>query len=201
MTQSCSLLTLIDIIPMDRKQVQQMKEKNINTLSILNSIGFLFVLYKESSKKFILNPFTILISILGYAILDSYFGQNWYELVWAKFHSPYFFTPILSSIFCIIIFYNLSCAIALLFSEDNFVYKIGQNTFAIMVFHLSIFFMINLVLFSLGYIQFESLSDAYYHFNVEHLWPIYSGLGILIPTLGSIYFKKLKAKYQQTYIR
>jgi fucose 4-O-acetylase-like acetyltransferase len=158
------------------------------------SLGFTFFQYRVKLKKILLNPITFILSIAAYALLDSFFGPTTYELAWAKFPSDYVFTPILSSIICIIFFYNVSCAFAKLFPKDNFVYKIGQNTFAIMVFHIFIFFIINCVLYSFGLFDKSSLSIRFFRFDVQHLWFIYSGLGILVPTLMSISYKKLKEK-------
>lgn len=152
-------------------------------------LGFLFFTYENDLKQIFMKPISLIVLYVIYVYINNCFGPNTYELVWAKFNSSYFFTPILSSISAILILYIISNYISDRISDSGVIINIGRNTFSIMSFHLLFFFLVNYMFYKFKLIEKINLTKVYYH--VESTWIIYAIAGILGPLLLAKTYKKI----------
>ncbi|HYH01836.1 MAG TPA: acyltransferase family protein [Bacillota bacterium] len=165
------------------------------------SIGFLYAINKDKINRYLLQAKVLLMALTGYGILESLCQPLTYELIWARFLNVSPLVPFASSLLVIVIFINLARGFVALFPQNNLVYSIGQHTFPIMCFHLTVFFGINLILCLLGIVEYENLSHGNYRWNADHIWFIYSVPGVLIPMYVTMACKKLLQYWNTTPFR
>ena len=104
----------------------------------------------------------------------------------------YLLGQVLKTIAAISLIYIISEYLAQNLSDNNWLLKIGQNTFSIMANHLLIFFIINYVFYKLALIPASALSNVFFHYQVEKTWFVYLILGVGLPLLFSLSFTKIK---------
>ncbi|WP_158225410.1 acyltransferase family protein [Rhizobium sp. 11515TR] len=102
---------------------------------------------------------------------------------------PNFVTPIITSIFGIVIFYAISFAIAKSWAAKALAY-IGQNSYAILLNHMFGFFLLNLLLVALGRIGLSDITGPYYRFKEYETFPLYILSGLAVSIAIPILLKK-----------
>jgi fucose 4-O-acetylase-like acetyltransferase len=158
------------------------------------SLGYLFKILEPYIKKFILQPIALLILYIVVVSLNEYFGNISYTTLDGDISNKIVFIPIITSLCIILILYSLSYYATKILKEKSFVYTVGEYSFSIMVFHLTFFFLVNVVLYHLSLIPYTALSDVYYRYKIEKLWLIYQLSAIIGPILLVRYYKLLQQK-------
>lgn len=90
-------------------------------------------------------------------------------------------TPIITSLLGIAIFYILSSVIAGSELEKALSF-VGASSFSILLSHMFGFFVLNVLLAVLGFIQLGDISSAYFRFREYYMYPLYifAGIGVSI---------------------
>lgn len=154
-------------------------------------LGQVLKTFATPVKNIMLRPETFFIIYLIYVSLASFGGAFNYSLAFADFAAKAFAT-ITGTIAAISLIYIISEYLAQNLSDNNWLLKIGQNTFSIMANHLLIFFIINYVFYKLALIPASALSNVFFHYQVEKTWFVYLILGVGLPLLFSLSFTKIK---------
>lgn len=157
-------------------------------------LGYFFKVYEETIKKYLLTPSAIIGLFLLVNVLNIHFGNLGYSILLGNIGNELVWVPLLSTMAIILMVYIASHFLAQITANNSPLLLIGQNTFAIMVWHLFSFLLLNLILFALDWIPFESLSDVYFRFEIEKTWPIYLAFGLFMPIIiTQAYFRSYTA--------
>jgi len=152
-------------------------------------LGYFLRHFESKIKRILLNPSTMAALFVLVNILNVNFGNLGYSILLGNIGNELVWVPILSTMAIILMIYIASHFLAQITPDNSWLIMIGRNTFAIMVWHLFGFFLLNLIFFALDWIPFERLSDVYIRFNIEKTWPIYLAFGLFIPIfITKLYF-------------
>ncbi len=150
--------------------------------------GYILKRFGKVLEKIVYSEVFLIIAFILVIQLINTGGVTQYAIVFGNILNEKVIIPLLNSLLIILISFNLANVLAKVISDKSIFLKIGQHTFSIMVWHLSVFFIINLVIYKLGLIDGASLDNVYFGYNISQIWPIYIFLGIFIPIkLSSIY--------------
>lgn len=162
------------------------------------TIGYLFRSIEPKIKKYIIKPVTLAILFLLVDIIKTNFGPYTMNLLFGDIGNDKVMAPLITSVSIILIIYIIAHYASQILKENSIAYTIGRSTFSIMVWQFVGFFILNSIFYFIGLIPFTSLSDVYFHLNVERLWPLYFIAGISIPVLISkgynVVFKEIRQK-------
>lgn len=161
------------------------------------SLGYLLHLFEPRIQKFIIKPIAIIILYLIFDVLSTNFGNISYDILFGSVGNNLVIVPILASLCIILMLYIISFHVVKILKKKSIVYVIGQNSFAIMVWHLTFFFLVNLTLYKLRLIPYSALSDVFFRYKVEKLWLVYQIPGVFGPILlvgGYHFIKQLFSK-------
>ena len=156
-------------------------------------LGQFLKLGGEKLNDYLVRPETFIGAYIIYVALGEFFGSFTYSLVYANF-SGSAVTTLLGTSMAILMIYIISSYIALGVKDNSLLLKIGQNTYSIMALHLLVFFLINYALYRLGTIPKSDLSHSFFSYEVGRSWFVYVILGIALPLLLSLTYKKIKHK-------
>ena len=147
------------------------------------SIGRMFRTFESVLQKYLLNPSTIVILFLIIDLLTVNFGNLTYNILFNDLgqSNGMLFVHIITTFCIILIIYLVGHIMSAFLTDNSLIYKIGRNTFSIMVWHLTMFLLVNIILYKLNLIQFSSLSNVYFKYKPEKTWTIYAAAGIFGP--------------------
>lgn len=154
-------------------------------------LGKLLNIYEIKIKKYLVQPITFFLAYICYVSLESFFGGFNYSLAFASFSNNAYIT-LSGTALAILMVYIISDYIGRAVSDNNLILKIGRNTYSIMANHLLIFFLINYILYRFTLVSPASLSDIFFHYQVEKIWFVYLILGISLPLLFSLLVNKFR---------
>gem|GEM_PF-5668632 len=113
---------------------------------------------------------------------------------------PNAFSPMVTSIIGITIFYFISSILVGSKSERIFS-LIGRNSFAILLNHIFGFFILNMILVSIGLIRIADVNNIYFRYNEHYMYPLYISFGIGISMVIPVAIKSLFQKGLSDYSR
>jgi len=105
-----------------------------------------------------------------------------------------------TSIIGITIFYFISSILVGSKSERIFS-LIGRNSFAILLNHIFGFFILNMILVSIGLIRIADVNNIYFRYNEHYMYPLYISFGIGISMVIPVAIKSLFQKGLSDYSR
>lgn len=169
--------------------------ENIYLIACRTFFGLFFfyfgLLYRNSIEKItIFNTKILFFIIILQVILSQNFNVN-YELVWGKFHGG-IALPIVTSINGIYLYLFITKSLYRLIPKNDFLVKIGENSFHIMANHLLIFFILNIFFIKFNNLEFSLLQNIWFKYNIEKTWWLYISLGVLVPTIITFIFNNIK---------
>ena len=156
-------------------------------------MGIMVKTYKVYIDKVILNPMFVLFLWFLVIYISYNFGNIVYNFVSGNLENNLFYIPLITTTLIILISYSICYYISNSISDNNFLIKIGQNTFWIMALHTFCFFVIKLFFYIMGDITKVDLSKIYYIYNSQYYFFIYIIVGICIPTVFGMFFKRVKS--------
>lgn len=156
------------------------------------SLGFLFKQFENKLKEYILKPITIVALFLAVNILNTNFGNISYSIMTGSVGNKNVIVPVITSICIIFIIYIIAHHCVAVIKDNSVVYLIGQNTFSIMVWHFTAFWLVNFILYSLGFVPFKELSNVYFKLNVDKLWLIYQIPAVVFPIMLANAYRNAK---------
>jgi fucose 4-O-acetylase-like acetyltransferase len=156
------------------------------------SVGRMFRMFEPVLSKFLVKPYMLIVLFLLIDIIRANIGDLTYSILFSDLGQTkgiwVAFAHIISTLSIISITYILGNYFSLLLKNEAFIYKIGRNSFVIMVWHFSMFWIINYIFYIFGFVKFSDLSDVYLKVYPEKTWIIYTTMGILGPMgLGSAF--------------
>ncbi len=163
--------------------------------------GFLFKSNIQFIKEKIASGYFIIISLLLLNIFSQYGAYNniIYSIVWGNIENKLVFVPVVTTFLILFITFELSYGIASYLNEKSMFYYLSKNSSYIMIFHLSVFFAINVVLYKLNCINFTDLSNIWFSYQVSNFWLLYIIPGIFIPVVLGILIEKFKSKLRSCF--
>lgn len=162
-------------------------------------IGALFKIYETKLKRWIIRPESFFALYVFYVSLESFFNGFTYFLMIGKFSNGPFITY-LGTFSAIGMIYIISSYLALNIAENNLFLKIGRHTFAIMTWHITIFLLINIILYFFNLITKTDLSTIFFVYKKEQFWFIYVIAGLLTPLLITAGYSYLTKKIKSCFI-
>ena len=172
------------------------KKAPITLVSVRMAFGLFFFylgyFFRERIEKLPIFKSGCLVMVLTVqAILIYFFEGIDYFLVWGDFKG-HIFLPIFATINGIYIYLFIAKALSKLLKPDDFIYKIGENSYHIMSHHLFIFFIINFIIVKAGGFDISTLGKIWFAYEVKKYWFIYVIPGVVIPTIIAIAGKKVR---------
>jgi len=147
------------------------------------SLGYLFHQFEKQIQKVIIHPYSMIFLYLSVNIINVNFGNVSYTIVHGNINNQIVIVPVISSLAIILFIYAVTYYAKRAFKPDSFIYQVGQYSYAIMVWHLTVFFLINLIFYQLSLIPFSSLSQVFYKYQEQKFWLIYQIPAIVVPVL------------------
>lgn len=144
-------------------------------------LGHVYADQQVDTRIFSINGL-IFFTLLQYWSSTRLEGRVVFEMVWNRYHS--LSAPFIGPLCGIYVVMYLSRLLARQSGRYNPIEIIGNSSLHIMVWHLSIFLVINLL-----FIAYQGQSpqilqnNFWYTYHVNTTWPLYLGLGVGIPTL------------------
>ncbi|MGY5780738.1 acyltransferase family protein [Rhizobium sp. LEGMi135b] len=138
-------------------------------------LGSLFGRYKDDLPQGVTIPLCIAgIAFVGEAFIFNNFGVFFStQIMW--FQNAY--TPIVTSMIGIIVFYALSTALER-GTAGKILSFIGEHSYAILLNHIFGFFIFNVLLVAGGFIHFGEITSPYYRFREYNTYSLYILFGI-----------------------
>ena len=158
------------------------------------SLGYFFKIYESRIQKYETRPITCLFLFLISDALNTHIGDMSYTILFGTVGNKWVIAPIINSICIILLIYNITYYAAKVIKPNSIVHDIGAHSFAIMAFHFTFFFLVNVILYKFSYIPFAALSDVYYTYHKEQLWLVYQLPAICIPVLCMKYWNVLNER-------
>jgi hypothetical protein len=147
------------------------------------SAGRIFRAFEPTLRKFLVKPHMLIILFVLIDIIQANTGDLTYNLLYNDLGQTrgivIAFAHIVSSFSIIAIIYIVASFLSPLLTNKAFIYKIGRSSFVIMVWHFTMFWIINAVLCIFGVVKFENLSDVYFKVYPEKTWIIYIACGVV----------------------
>lgn len=158
------------------------------------SIGYLFHLFEPRIQQFVIKPVSIVLLYLIVNVLQANFGNISYSIMFGNVSNSFVAVPVITSLCIILLVYAIAFYAIKIFRHNSFVYEIGRYSYSIMVWHLTLFFLVNVILYNISLIPFSALSDVYFRYQVEKLWLVYQIPAIIIPVLTARAYILMKQK-------
>jgi fucose 4-O-acetylase-like acetyltransferase len=156
---------------------------------------YLGYFYKKRIEGLNIFKFSFLLAaVMLESVLMIFFKDVNYELAWGDFNDR-ILLPIVSTLNGIYIYLFIAKAFTRLLSPNDFVYRIGENSYHIMSHHLLIFFVVNFIIVYYGGFDMSLLNDVGLGFEPDKFWFIYIIPGVLVPTLAALAIGKLKRAF------
>lgn len=148
--------------------------------------GYMVKMNKKAADRVLLSGWFPVAGFVCADLLRAWGGNTSYSIVFGSVHNIFVFVPLLYSMIVIFITYNLSHYISSFLSGDEIITAVAMRTKEIMIWHLSVFFCVNYIMYRSGIITAEKLSDVYYGFNPERFWLLYVLPAVVIPVLAGM---------------
>lgn len=165
-------------------------------------LGHLYKVYVEDKDK-CFHVFKLVIPLfINYLIAAFLCGNTqdinklenlYFDSSWMSFPNHNVYVPFITSICGIYFWLQISRIIAVSINENDFIYKIGNNTFNIMTHHIFCFFLLNTIIFEFikftnkNYFSFDY--NMYYSnvwYKVTNFWPFIDFVYVVFAIAGSI---------------
>ena len=172
------------------------KNQGIYLIIIRTSFGFFFyylgLLYKTKLEAKNIFNFKNLALVLIMQLLIVYkYKSITYGLALGYFPKVRML-PIITSITGIYVYTYLSIILEKYLKYKKVLYIIGESTYSIMANHFFAFLLINLVFVKIKNIDAMNIVISEYFYNLNRYWPLYVILAIALPTLFSVFAKRVK---------
>ena len=152
--------------------------------------GYMVKMNKPAADRVLLSGWFPVAGFICADMLRAWGGNTVYSIVFGSVHNIYVFVPVLYTMIVVFITYNLSHYISSVFTGDAIITAVAMRTKEIMIWHLSVFFCVNYILYRFGIIHAEKLSDVYYGFKPERFWPLYVVPGVAVPVLAGMVMER-----------
>ncbi|KAF0814765.1 hypothetical protein IGB42_00820 [Andreprevotia sp. IGB-42] len=157
-------------------------------------LGYLFRVFEAALKPLLLKPAALIGLFVLVNVLNVHFGNLSYSILLGNIGNELVWVPVLSTLAIILMIYAAAHFLAQICTEKSLLLLIGRNTFAIMIWHFFAFLLLNLLLFALGLVKFEQLSDVYFRYQPEKTWVLYLAAGLFIPIgIAKLYRRAIPA--------
>ncbi len=98
------------------------------------------------------------------------FGNVRYNIVLGNIGNQRVWVPLITTALIVAMVYQLSWHLAVVLDAEAWLIRLGRATLPILIWHFTVFFAINAVLFGLGLISKKNLSDNWFVLNGKQTW-------------------------------
>ncbi len=154
-------------------------------------VGYIVKREEERIGWLLRSPWTLLVCFASVDVLSINFGNVNYNIVLGNIANENVAVPVITTLLIVIIVYQLSYYAARFISDSSILLTIGKSTLTILIWHFTVFFLINAVLYTLGLITKENLANNWFVFEDKKTWLLYIPAGIMVP----LYLKYLYQRY------
>jgi fucose 4-O-acetylase-like acetyltransferase len=155
--------------------------------------GHLVRLFEDRLRKVLLAPWFLLVLFVAVNVVAVNFGNIRYNFVLGNVNNERVWVPMLASVLIVLMVFQLAHHVARFLDDRSLVFVVGRSTMDILIWHFTVFFLVNVALWALGVIPFERLSDNWYVFEKERLWLLYEVPAIALPVLMRRWYERWAA--------
>lgn len=152
--------------------------------------GHLVRAWEDRLARVLLAPWFLLVAFAAVNVVAVNFGNIRYNFVLGNVENVRVWVPLLTSLLIVLIVYQLSHHVARFLAEDSLVLLVGRSTRDILIWHFTVFLGVNLLLWALGAVPFEKLSDNWYVWEKERTWLLYEVPAIAVPILVRRWYER-----------
>ena len=156
--------------------------------------GYVFKIFENKIKKYLLRPITVVIIFFAVLLIFQITGNKIYDIAALNFgqEENRELLNILTTFGIIFILYIIGYHVANIVNGNSVFWIISENTFSIMAWHFTFFLLTNFILFQLGIVEYDNLSNVRYINSPEKFMLLYQTVGIFGSVLLSVGYKKMR---------
>jgi fucose 4-O-acetylase-like acetyltransferase len=164
--------------------------EDLRLTGVRTALAFLFFLaghtvrlWEDRLAKVLLAPWFLVVAFAAVNVIAINFGNIRYNFVLGNVNNVRVWVPVTASLLIVLIVFQLSHHAARFLDDRSWVLVVGRSTQDILVWHFTVFLGVNVVLWALGLVPFEKLSDNWYAWEKERTWLLYEVPAIAVPIL------------------
>jgi len=169
--------------------------------AVRTSFAFLFFLLGYVVKReqallrpVLLHPAALVVCFLAVNVLAVNFGNIRYNIVLANIGNERVYIPVLTTALIVAMVYQVAHHLAAVLDEGAALLRLGRATLPILLWHFSVFFAINALLFAAGLITKAQLSDNWFILDAKRTWLLYEVPALVIPLYLDRALGRLRAR-------
>jgi len=139
--------------------------------------------WEDRLARVLLAPWFLVAAFAAVNVLAVNLGNIRYNFVLGNVNNVRVWVPVTASLLIVLMVFQLSHHVARFLDDGSPVLRIGRSTQDILVWHFTVFLGVNVVLWALGLVPFEALSDNWYAWEKERTWLLYEVPAIALPVL------------------
>lgn len=144
-------------------------------------IGYVVRQEEGGLRRILLAPATLVIGFALVNVLAVQFGNIRYNIVLGNINNPRPWVPLATTLLIVLMVYQLAWHAAAVVSDGAFVLEVGRSTRAILIWHFTVLFAVNVIFYAAGWIGREALSDNWYAFRPQQTWLLYVVPALVVP--------------------
>jgi fucose 4-O-acetylase-like acetyltransferase len=168
---------------------------------VRTAFAFLFFLagYVVKSEEarlrpVLLHPAALVACFALVNVLAVNFGNIRYNIVLANIGNPRVWVPVLATALIVAMVYQVAWHLAGLLDEGAALLRLGRATLPILLWHFSVFFAINALLFAMGLVTKAQLSDNWFILQPKKTWLLYEVPALFAPLAIDRLLGRLRAR-------
>jgi len=161
---------------------------DLRLTGVRTSFAFLFYLFGYIIKreeptlgKLLRSPGLLAVEFVLVNVLAINFGNIRYNIVLGDIGNSRVWVPPCTTLLIVLMVFQIAWHLAGWISESAFLLRLGRATLPILVWHFTIFFLINVALFAAGLVTFKDLSNNWFILNPKQTWLLYEVPALLAP--------------------
>lgn len=161
---------------------------DLRLTAVRTSFAFLFYLLgyvvereQAALRRVLLAPITLAVCFVLVNVLAINFGNVRYNIVLGNIGNPRVWVPLCTTALIVAMVYQLCWHVSEALADDAFLFTLGRATLPILLWHFSVFFLVNVVLFALGLVRKEELSNNWFVLNGKQTWLLYTVPALCVP--------------------
>ena len=165
--------------------------EDLRLTAVRTALAFLFFLtghavrlWEDRLARVLLAPWFLLVAFALVNVLAVNLGNIRYNFVLGNVNNVRVWVPVATTLLIVLIVFQLAHHAARVLPDGSPVLLVGRSTQDVLVWHFTVFLAVNVVLWALGLVPFEALSDNWFAWEKERTWLLYEVPAIAVPILA-----------------
>ncbi len=156
--------------------------------------GYIIASLPDDIRQRLISPVAIVCSFILINVIQAFFGETHYFIKQGVIPNSSYGAVFLSTFLIVVMVYQLSHYIAAVVRENSLILKLGEHFEQVLIWHPTVFFVINLILVAFGLMQAEELLKGGVSHAIHKTWLIYVVSAVAVPAVAAAAFVKLKKR-------